>query len=201
MRKKSKKQMSPRQKLFCKEYLVDLNATNAANRAGYSKKTAYSQGQRLLKNVEIKERIQLGMDRRAKKIEITAENVLKELSKMAFANMMDYITITDNGEAFIDLSKLTRDQAAALHQVECDTSFDKDLRKRVLKTKIRLSDKKASLELLGKHLKLFNDKDSNDEGDTYITNIINSFNERRDLTAEEERNIREEMGKLSQDFS
>ncbi len=49
--------MTPRQEKFCVEYLIDLNATQAAIRAGYSEKTAYSMGQRLLKNVEIKSRI------------------------------------------------------------------------------------------------------------------------------------------------
>ena len=67
-----------KQSLFIKEYLVDLHATNAAKRAGYSEKTAYSQGQRLLKNVEISDAIEAAVKKRADKIEVNADWVLKE---------------------------------------------------------------------------------------------------------------------------
>ena len=63
--------LSEMQQLFCDEYLIDLNATQAAIRAGYSEKTAYSQGQRLLKNVEIQKQIQKRKDDRSKRTEIT----------------------------------------------------------------------------------------------------------------------------------
>ena len=66
------------------EYLIDLNATRAAEMAGYSPKTAYSQGQRLLKNVEVQRAIQAAMDKRADKLEITADRVLQEIAKLAF---------------------------------------------------------------------------------------------------------------------
>ena len=71
--------MNKRQKLFAKEYIIDLNATQAATRAGYSEKTAYSLGQRLLKNVEVQDYIQKLMDKRSNKIEITAENILNDI--------------------------------------------------------------------------------------------------------------------------
>lgn len=69
--------LTAKQQLFIKEYLIDLNATQAAIRAGYNPKTAYSQGQRLLKNVEIAEAIKKAMDARAEKVDISAEWVLK----------------------------------------------------------------------------------------------------------------------------
>lgn len=68
--------LSEKQQTFVREYLVDLNATQAALRAGYSAKTAYSQGQRLLKNVEVAEAIQRVMDERSERTEITADYVL-----------------------------------------------------------------------------------------------------------------------------
>lgn len=67
------------QAAFVREYLVDLNATQAAIRAGYSKRTAYSQGQRLLKNVEIQKAIQAAISKRAEHTDITAEKVLVRL--------------------------------------------------------------------------------------------------------------------------
>lgn len=68
--------MTPKKSIFVKEYLIDLNATQAAIRCGYSEKTAYSQGQRLLKDVEIQKAIQAAMDKRSEKTEITAEYIL-----------------------------------------------------------------------------------------------------------------------------
>ena len=73
--------MTPRQEKFCIEYLIDLNATQAAIRAGYSKKTAYSMGQRLLKNVEIKSRIKELQDKIFENGMMSAAEALWRLSK------------------------------------------------------------------------------------------------------------------------
>lgn len=68
--------ITPKQQLFVKEYLVDLNATQAAIRAGYSEKTAASQGERLLRNVEVAAYIKEQLNKRMNKVDITAEYVL-----------------------------------------------------------------------------------------------------------------------------
>lgn len=68
--------LTPKQSLFVKEYLVDLNATQAAIRAGYSEKTAYSQGERLLRNVEVAAAIKIELDKRMNKVDISVEYVL-----------------------------------------------------------------------------------------------------------------------------
>ena len=70
--------LNPKQELFVKEYLIDFNATQAALRAGYSPKTAYSQGPRLLDNVEIQREIEKGKQKTLKKLEITREDILKK---------------------------------------------------------------------------------------------------------------------------
>lgn len=75
--------MKDKQVRFCEEYLVDLNATQAAIRAGYSAKTAYSQGERLLKNVEINKRITIAQTKRSIKTELTAEWVLTRLKAIS----------------------------------------------------------------------------------------------------------------------
>lgn len=72
--------MTERHKRFADEYLIDTNATQAAIRAGYSKKTAYSQGERLLKNVEIREYITQQMDKMSERTIATAEEVIKYLT-------------------------------------------------------------------------------------------------------------------------
>lgn len=89
--------LTDKQKRFVDEYLVDLNATAAAKRAGYSEKTAYSMGQRLLKKVEIQAAIQKRQAKLRGKLEITQERVLEELAAIAFANGTDFATITHNG--------------------------------------------------------------------------------------------------------
>jgi phage terminase small subunit len=87
-----KKKLSKQQELFTKEYLVDLNATQSAIRAGYSKKTARSQGQRLLTNVDIQELIQKEMDMRSERIEITADEVLEEIENLHSETLKTYMT-------------------------------------------------------------------------------------------------------------
>ena len=74
--------MTDKQKRFITEFLVDLNATQAAIRAGYSRRTAYSIGQRLLKNVEVKEAINSAMKEREARTEITADYVLTNLREI-----------------------------------------------------------------------------------------------------------------------
>ena len=82
--------LTEKQKRFAEEYLVDLNATQAAIRAEYSQRTAYSMGQRLLKKVEIQSAIQRAIEVRAKRTEITQDKVVEELGKIAFHDAADY---------------------------------------------------------------------------------------------------------------
>ncbi len=152
--------LTPKQAAFVAEYLVDLNASAAARRAGYSEKTADRTGYENLRKPEIASAIQQAMTARAERTEITADRVLQELAKLAFSNMHDYICTTPAGDAFVDLSNLTRDQAAALTEVTVEDYLDGrgDDARDVRRVKIKLADKKGSLELLGKHLKLFADR-------------------------------------------
>ena len=69
--------LTDKQTAFVREYLVDLNATQAAIRAGYSERTAYSVGQRLLKKVEIQRAVAAAQAKRARRVEIKAEDVLR----------------------------------------------------------------------------------------------------------------------------
>lgn len=75
--------LTAKQALFVAEYMVDLNATQAAIRAGYSKKTAYSQGQRLLKNVEVQKSIAKSQQKTQERIEYTADDWRKDVMRLA----------------------------------------------------------------------------------------------------------------------
>jgi phage terminase small subunit len=87
--------LTPKQERFVLEYLVDLNATQAAMRAGYSKKTAQEQSSRLLSNVMVSEAIAKGMQALAKQTGVTAERVIAELALVGFANMGNYLNLKD----------------------------------------------------------------------------------------------------------
>lgn len=78
--------LTEKQKRFCEEYLIDLNATQAATRAGYSDKTAYSIGVENLKKPEIQKHLKILMSKRSKRTETTADTVIEELRKIAFAD-------------------------------------------------------------------------------------------------------------------
>src|SRR5262249_47462136 len=94
------------------------------------------------------------------KCDITARRVLAEIAKLGFANMLDYVTTQADGTVFVDLSKLTRDQAAAIQEIVTDEWVEgrEENAKTIRRVRFKLSDKRASLELLGCHLRIFADK-------------------------------------------
>ena len=153
----AKDKLNEKQKRFAAEYIIDLNATQAAIRAGYSESTAGQQAHELLKNLEIAQLIQKAMDKRAVRTQVTADRVLSELARLAFSNMEDFIDPDTGGPKFTDL---TRDQWAAVQEITEDaTGGSNDGERRlVLRRKFKLADKGLNLERIGRHLQLFTDK-------------------------------------------
>jgi phage terminase small subunit len=148
---------NPNHERFCLEYVKDRNATQAAVRAGYSSNAARQQGSRLLTNVAIKARVDELLGRIADRLEISAANVLGELAKLGFANMDDYVRVVEGGDAVVDLSNMDRDKWAAVQEITVDSYTEgggEDARE-VKRVKFKLSDKRAALVDLGKHLGLF----------------------------------------------
>ena len=138
-----------KQQLFAREYLVDLNATQAAIRAGYSPDTARSLGQRLLTNVDISKFIEAAMARRAERIGVTAERVLQELATLGFASMGDYLTTEENGNHALNFANLSREDMAAIRDVK--VGRDAMGRRQI---QVKLADKLPALIALGRHLGL-----------------------------------------------
>lgn len=145
---------------FVQEYLVDLNATAAARRAGYSQRTAKEQAHQLLQRPDISAAIAEAQADRSKRTMITADMVIAELAKIGFANMTDYMRVGPSGDPVLDFSSLTRDQAAALIDITVDDFTDArsgDARE-VRRVRFKLADKRAALVDLGRHLGIFKDK-------------------------------------------
>lgn len=153
-------ELNERQKRFIAEYLVDLNATQAAIRAGYSEKTAHSTGCRLLKQADIAASLAKHQEARAERVGITADMVLEELARIGFANIYDYMRLTEQGDAFVDLSELTREQAAAISEVTVEDFKDGrgEKARDVRRVKFKLHDKRPALVDIGKHLGMFVDR-------------------------------------------
>ena len=150
-------ELTPKQQMFVAEYLVDLNATQAAIRAGYSKHTAKSVGHENLTKPYIAEAVQLAQAERAQRVEVSQDVVLKELLKLALSDVRGLFD--DNGR-LLPVHMLPDNIAAAVSSVEVVTSRipGSDPVEVEHTSKIKFWDKRGSLELLGRHLKLFTDK-------------------------------------------
>ena len=149
-----------RHEIFAREYVKDLNGTRAAIAAGYGEKGAHVRASQLLRNRKVQGLLAKLTKKHADKLDLSTEKVLSELSSMGFSNMLDYIKTTEEGSAYVDLSNLTREQSSAIQEVTVDEYMEgkgKHARK-VKRTKLKLVDKIRSLELLGKHLKLFTER-------------------------------------------
>ena len=162
--------LNEKQSRFVEEYPIDLNATQAAIRAGYSAKTAYSQGQRLLKHVEVSQAISDALSQRSQRTEITQDRVLQELAKIGFADMRKLLRWTGN------LPQMNEEAAEESGEVEISVAnfiqlFDSDeldddiaaCISEISQTKdgalkVKLHDKQAALVSIGRHLGMFTDK-------------------------------------------
>lgn len=140
-------ELTPKQERFCEEYLIDLNATQAAIRAGYSEKTAREQAAQNLSKLNIQEKIAELKAERSKRTEITQDRVIKELAAMAFAKATDYAQIASNTVFIKSTAELTPEQQAGIVGIKQTQAG----------IEVKL-DKTRALEMLGRHLGMFNDK-------------------------------------------
>jgi len=160
--------LNPRQKTFVAEYLIDLNATQAARRAGYRPKRAQKTGSDLLRRSGIRAAIAEAQAQRLAKLDMDAEAVLTELARIARASVLDYMRIGEDGEPIIDLSRLNQDNAAAIANVTVDRfksarGADKSQIRRV---KISFHNKVAALRELARHFGLAREHVGGESGDT-----------------------------------
>ena len=152
--------MTDAQKRFCDEYLIDLNATRAYKVAYQNCKkdeTASAAGSRMLGNVKVQEYIAGKQKEIEKRTEVTQDMVIKELAKIAFLDIRKLYT--ENGQ-LRNVADIDDDTAGAISSLETLEEYDGygDDREKIGDTqKVKLLDKTKALELLGKHLGMFND--------------------------------------------
>ncbi|MEA4947063.1 MAG: terminase small subunit [Oscillospiraceae bacterium] len=150
---KCKRQLSEKQQLFVSEYLVDLNATQAAIRAGYSAKTAAEAGYKLVHKGLTAAEIARAQADRSRRTGITADRVLRELARVAFCNPDDVIDFS-TAEVKADA---TEDNLRCIAGVKLKSMYGDT--GTMTEREIKLCDKLKALDMLAKHLGMY-DKDT-----------------------------------------
>lgn len=181
--------MTDAQKRFCDEYLIDLNATRAY-KVAYPRckkdETANAASSRMLRNVKVQEYISEKQKEIEKRTEVTQDMVIKELAKIAFLDIRKLYT--ENGQ-LKNVADIDSDTAGAISSLETLEEYEGygDDREKIGDTqKVRLLDKTKALELLGRHLGIFNDKiDVNvkekEEKKNAISDILNQMQSADDV--------------------
>ena len=157
--------LEKRQQLFVDEYLIDLNATQAAIRAGYSPHTANEQGSRLLANVKVKNEIGKKMAVRSRRTGINQDRVLLEIAKIAFVNPIDVINM-DEATVY---NGADRDDTAAIASVKVKRIPTEE--GCITEREVKIHDKLKALKMIGDHLNMWN-KSENDETAEKITKLL-----------------------------
>ena len=140
-----------KQDLFVKEYLKDLNGTQAYIRAGYKAKdenTAAVNASKLLRNAKVQEKIQAAMKEREKRTEITQDRVLKEIANLAFTDRTGIVNLKNNSLIIKNFDELSPEQKACISGVK-ETKHG---------IEVTFYNKEKALEMLGRHLGMFTEK-------------------------------------------
>lgn len=165
--------MTAKQQRFCDEYLIDLNATQAAIRAGYAEKRAAEQAYQLLRKTTVQAYIQKRKADRVQRTEITQDMVLCELANIAFSNAADYAAVVEKDIELTQengtVTKLYDQDGNPVRYKTVEPVLTSELteeQKRALAVikkgrdgfEVKPYDKLKALELLGKHLGMWTDK-------------------------------------------
>ena len=141
--------LTAKQKAFVAEYLIDLNATAAAVRAGYSGKRSAEIGYQLLQKTPVQAAIQEALQAREKRTLITQDRVLAELGKIGFSDLKDFVEFGSGGVTLREDADVDGAVIAEVSETATQLGSSK---------KIKLHDKMKALELLARHMGMLNDK-------------------------------------------
>ena len=159
--------LTPKQERFCQEYLIDLNATQAAIRAGYSEDSSRNQGSRMMTNDDIQDRLSELAQARQERVQVDQDWVLKNLRDIVEFSADKYVKVDDFGQPFIDISGMTKAELKFLESVKVDEYFEgrgEDARqvKAITIKGVPNSVKAKLLEIAAKHLRMFDEKEDTD---------------------------------------
>ena len=172
-------ELTKKQEIFCLEYLVDLNGTQAAIRAGYPKKSARSMGSKLLAHPKVQDRLKILFEERRERLEVTADNTIKELARLGFSDMKHFArwgqkrVLISQGKGkrrkgiyvnFVDFINSDQVDGSQVQSVKIDKHGQASL---------KLYDKTKSLETLARHFGLTGP----DSGDSGLANYLKTVQE------------------------
>lgn len=143
--------MTKKQKLFCEEYLIDLNATQSAIRAGYSPNSARQIADENLSKPDISNYIEQALAERSKRTGINQDRVIRELARIAFVKITDVANNDGSIKRNASDDDLATIESVKVESSSTDTGYSE-------KREVKLASKMKALELLGKHLGMWNDK-------------------------------------------
>lgn len=146
-------ELSSKQKRFCEEYILDMNGTRAAIRAGYSTKTARIQSAQMLRIAKIQDYLSELRSEQTKRTQINADAVLKELAAVGFSKITDVVDIDDDNIVF--KKKITNEAKASIQSVSVSKAITEQGETRRLS--VKMHSKISALKELGVHFGLFND--------------------------------------------
>ncbi len=153
--------LTDKQRAFVDEYIVDLNATQAAIRAGYSKRTAYATGAENLRKPQIASAIEEAKARRAERTKVTADRVVTELARLAFSDMRHFVEWgSTSGLSFKASEDLSKDDSAAVTEVKVTPG------QYGTTMQLKLGHKDSALRMLAEHVGLF-ERGQGREGDEF----------------------------------
>ena len=173
------KELTEMQERFCQEYIIDLNATQAAIRAGYSEKTAYSQGQRLLKKVEIQERIRELMEERKSELIASQNEVLETLTRILRREEQETVVVSCK-------------QRKSYYDDKGKKVIEEKEEPLLVKIPTKISDVNRAAELLGKRYGICTDKNKEEQQ----ARIDKLKAETAKLTGEAANPLEDKIGKL-----
>lgn len=160
--------LTPKQLIFCKEYLIDMNATRASIEAGYSKHSADSQGSRMLKNVKVKAYIDKHSRKRLEKLDITADKVMQELANIAF---FDPRKMFNENSGLIEIQDLDDATAKAIGTIKLrKEKMDSDTFAETME--VKPNDKLKALDMIMKNMGMYEKDNEQSKDEVTIVEII-----------------------------
>jgi len=163
--------LTGKQDMFCREYLIDLNAAQAAIRAGYSANTARKIGSENLTKPDIQKRIAELKLRRNEQVNIDAAYVLRRLVEIDQMDVLDILKDDGGLKAISEWPKVWRTTLSGFDINTSITNFDETTIESILK-KVKWPDKVKNLELLGKHISVMAFKENIEQSGSVTHNIM-----------------------------